>query len=99
MDWRRAVRIPVPKKGYFIPCSNYRTVSLISHASKVMLKINIKRIETKLEAKIYVVQAGFRQGRGTRDHIFILRMIIQKCREFNQPIFIALWTIQKLLIA
>ena len=67
-----------------------------------MLKIIIimKRIERKLEAEINVVQAGFRQGRGTRDHIiFNLRMIILKCREFNQPLLHVLWTIQKLLIA
>ena len=58
-----------------------------SHASKVMLKIIMKRIERKLEAEINMLQAGFRQGRGTHDHIFNLRMIIQKCREFNQPLF------------
>ena len=52
-----------------------------------MLTIIMKRIERKLEAEINVVQAGFRQGIGTRDHIFNLRMIIQKCREFNQPLF------------
>ena len=52
-----------------------------------MPKIIMKRIERKLEAEISVVQVGFRQGRGTRDHIFNLRMIIQKCREFNQPLF------------
>ena len=86
-DWRRAVLIPIPKKGDLQQCSNYRTISLISHASKVMLKIIMKRIERKLEAEINVVQAGFRKGRGTRDHIFNLRMIIQKCREFNQPLF------------
>ena len=55
--------------------------------SKVMLKIIMKRIERNLKAGINVVQADFRQGRGTRDHIFNLRMIIQKCREFNQPLF------------
>ena len=86
-DWRRAVLIPIPKKDDLQQCSNYITISLISHASKVMLKISMKRIEGKLEAEINVVQAGFRQGRGTRDHIFNLRMIIQKCREFNQPLF------------
>ena len=53
-----------------------------------MLKTIMKIIERKLEAEINVVQAGFRQGRGTRDHIFNLRMIIQKCREFSQPLFI-----------
>ena len=52
-----------------------------------MLKIILKRTERKLETEINVVQVGFRQGRGTRDHIFNLRMIIQKCREFNQPLF------------
>ena len=52
-----------------------------------MLKIIMKRIERKLEAEINVVQAGFRKGRGTRDHMFNLRMIIQKYREFNQPLF------------
>ena len=52
-----------------------------------MLKIIMKRIERKLEADISVVQAGFRQGRGTRDHIFNLRMIIQKYHEFNQTRF------------
>ena len=86
-DWRRAVLIPIQKKGDLQQCSNYRTMSLISHASKVMLKIIVKRIERKLEAEMNVIQAGFRQGRGTRDHIFNLRMIIKKCREFNQPLF------------
>ena len=76
-DWRRAVLIPIPKKGDLQQCSNYRSISLISHASKVMLKIIMKRIERQLEAEINVFQAGFRQGRGTRDHIFNLRMIIQ----------------------
>ena len=86
-DWRRAVLIHIPKKGDLQQCSNYRTISLISHARKVMLKIIMKTIERKLEAEINVVQVGFRQGRGTRDHIFNLRMIIQKCCEFNQPLF------------
>ena len=86
-DWRRAVLIPIPKTGELQQCSNHRTISLISHASKVMLTIIVKIIERKLEAESNVVQAGFRQGRGTRDHIFNLRMIIQKYREFNQPLF------------
>ena len=61
---------PYTKKGGDLQqCSNYRTISLISHAIKVMLKIIMKRIERKLEAEMNVVQAGFRQGRVTRDHI------------------------------
>ena len=99
-DWRRAVLISIPKKDDLQKCSNYRTISLISHASKVMPKIIMKRIERKLEAEISVVRAGFTQGRGTRDHIFNLRMIIQKCREFKQPLFTCFVDyIQKLLIA
>ena len=69
-DSRRAVRIPIPKKGDLQQGSNYRTISLISHASRVMLNIIMKRIERKLEAEINVVQAGFRHGRGTRDHLY-----------------------------
>ena len=62
-DWRQAVRIPIPKKGDLQHCSNYRTISLISHASTIMLNIIVKRIERKLEAEINMVQTGFRQGR------------------------------------
>ena len=101
-DWRRAVLIPIPKKGDLQQCSNYRTISLISHASKVMLNIIMEIIERKLEAEINV-QASFRQGRGrlTRDHIFNLRMIIQKINvvSLTNHFSHALWTIQKLLIA
>ena len=64
-------------------CSNYRTISLISHASKILLNVLLKRIENKLEEEVSNTQAGFRKNRGTRDHIFNLRMIIQKYREVN----------------
>ena len=62
---------------------NYRTVALISHASKILLKIIMGRLRKKMEAEINEVQAGFRQGRGTRDHSFNMKIIIEKCREFN----------------
>ena len=61
-------------------CSNYRTIALISHASKILLKIIQKRLENKLDEEISIVQAGFRPKRGTRDHIFNLRNILEKCR-------------------
>ena len=64
-------------------CSNYRTISLISHASKILLNVLLKRMENKLEEEVSNTQAGFRKNRGTRDHIFNLRMIIQKYREIN----------------
>ena len=85
-NWKRAVFVPLPKKGDLQLCSNYRTISLISHASKIMLKILQWRLSRKLEDEIGWTQAGFRSGRGTRDHIFNLQVIIQKCREFGQEL-------------
>ena len=87
-DWKRAVFIPIPKKVDTQDCSNYHTISLISHASKILLKIIMKRIEDKLESEINKTQAGFRRDRGTRDHIFNLKIIIEKCREFNRDLYI-----------
>ena len=63
----RSVFIPIPKKGNAKECSNYRTVALISHASKVMLKILQVRLQQYMNRELYDVQAGFRKGRGTRD--------------------------------
>ena len=68
-DWKRSVFIPVPKKGNAKECSNYRTIALISHASKVMLKILQARLQQYLNCELPDVQAGFRKGRGTRDQI------------------------------
>ena len=68
-DWKRSVFIPVPKKGNDKECSNYRTIALISHASKVMLKILQARLQQYVNRKLSDVQAGFRKGRGTRDQI------------------------------
>ena len=86
IDWKRAIFIPLPKKGDLQSCSNHRTVSLISHASKIMLKILMLRMKQKLEAEVSRTQAGFRYGRGTRDHIFNLQLLIQKCREVNHDL-------------
>jgi hypothetical protein len=63
-DWCRAVFIPLPKKGNLKECSNHRTISLINHASKILLKIINNRIEEKMEHEIAAEQAGFRAGRG-----------------------------------
>ena len=68
-DWKRSVFIPVPRKGYAKECSNYRTIALISHASKVMLKIFQARLQQYMNRERPDVQAGFRKGRGTRDQI------------------------------
>ena len=67
--WKRSVFIPIPKKGNDKECSNYRTIALISHASKVMLKILQARLQQYMNCELPGVQAGFRKGRGTRDQI------------------------------
>ena len=66
-DWKRSVFIPIPKKGHDKECSNYCTVALISHASKVMLKILQAKLQQYVNHELPDVQAGFRKGRGTRD--------------------------------
>ena len=68
-DWKRSVFIPIPKKGNAKECSNYRTVALISHTSKVMLKILQGRLQQYVNRELPDVQAGFRKDRGTRDQI------------------------------
>ena len=68
-DWKRSVFIPIPKKGAAKECSNYRTIALISHTSKVMLKILQARLQQYMNCELPDVQAGFRKGRGTRDQI------------------------------
>ena len=68
-NWKRSVFITVPKKGNAKECSNYQTVALISHASKVMLKILQIRLQQYVNRELLDVQAGFQRGRGTRDQI------------------------------
>ena len=73
-------------KGNAKECSNYRTIALISHASKVMLKILQARLQQYVNRELPVVQAGFRKGRGTRDQIANIHWIIEKAREFQKNI-------------
>ena len=86
-DWKRSVFIPIPKKGNAKECSNYCTVALISHASKVMLKILQARLQQYMNREVPDVQAGFRKGRGTRDQIGNSCWIIEKTREFQKNIY------------
>uniref|UniRef100_A0A4W2EMM7 RNA-directed DNA polymerase n=1 Tax=Bos indicus x Bos taurus TaxID=30522 RepID=A0A4W2EMM7_BOBOX len=86
-DWKRSVFIPIPKKGNAKECSNYRTIALISHATKVMLKILQARCQQYMNRELSVVQAGFRNGRGTRDQVANIRWIIEKAREFQKTIY------------
>ena len=68
-DWKRSVFIPIPKKGNPKECSNHCTIALISHASKVMLKILQARLQQYMNRELPDVKAGFRKGRGTRDQM------------------------------
>ena len=86
-DWKRAVFIPIPKKGNAKECSNYSTIALISHASKVMLKILQARLQQYVNCELPDVQAGFRKGRGTRDQIANIHWIIKKARHFQKNIY------------
>ena len=94
-DWKRSVSIPIPKKGNAKECSNYRTIALISHASKVTLKILQARLQQYVNRELPDVQAGFRKGRGTRDQIANIRWIIIKAREFQKISTSALLTMPK----
>ena len=86
-DWKRSVFIPIPKKGNAKECSNYQTIALISHASKVMLKILQARLQRYVNLELPDVQAGFRKGRGTRDQIANTHWIMEKGREFQKNIY------------
>ena len=86
-DWKRSVFIPIPKKGNAKKCSNYCTIALISHASKVMLKILQARLQLYVNRELPDVQADFRKGRGTRDQIANILCIVEKAREFQKNIY------------
>ena len=85
-DWKRSVFIPISKKGNVKECSNYRTIALVSHAIKVMLKILQARLQQHVNHELPDVQAGFRKGRGTRDQIANICWIMEKAREFQKNI-------------
>ena len=76
-------------------CSNYHTIALISHASKVMLKILQARLQKYMNRELLDVQAGFQKGRGTRDQIANIRCIMEKAREFQKNIYFCLLTMPK----
>ena len=85
-DWKRSVFIPIPKQGNAKECSNYHTIALIGHTSKIMLKILQARLQHYVNRELPDVQAGFRKGRGTRDQIANICWIIEEAREFQKNI-------------
>ena len=86
-DWKRSVFIPIPKKGNAKECSNYCTIALISHASKVMLKILQAKLQPHMNRELPDVQTGFQKGRGTRGKTANIRWIMEKGREFQKNIY------------
>ena len=86
-DWKRSVFIPIPKKDNTKECSNYHTIALISHASKVMLKILQARLQQYVNHELPDVQAGFRKDRGTRGQIVNICWIIKKAHELQKNIY------------
>ena len=85
-DWKKSVFIPISKKGNAKESSNYRTIALISHASKVMLEILQARLQQYMNRELPDVQAGFRKCRGTRDQITNICWITEKAREVQKNI-------------
>ena len=83
-DQKRSVFIPIPKKGNVKECSNYCTVALISHASKVMLRVLQARLQQYMNHELPDVQAGYRKSRRTRDQMANIHWIIEKAREFQK---------------
>ena len=86
-DWKRSVFIPTPKNGNPKECSNHCTSTLISHTSKVMLKILQSKLQQLVNQELPDVQAGSRKGRRTRDQIANICWIIEKAREFQRNIY------------
>ena len=86
-NWKRSVFIPIPKKGNAKECSNYRTIALNSHTSKVMLKILQARLQQYVNREFSDSQAEFQRGRGTRDQIASILRFLEKAREFQKHIY------------
>ena len=85
-DWKMSVFIPIPKKGNVKESLNYSTITLVSHTSKIMLKILQARLQQYVNSELPDVQAGFRKGRGTRDQIVNIHWIIEKASGFEKNI-------------
>ena len=90
-DGKRSVFIPIPKKGNAKECSNYHTIAIISHASKLMLKVLQTSLQQYMNRELPDVQAGFRKGRETEAQIANIRWIIKKAREFQKVIYFLLY--------
>ena len=97
-DWKRSVFIPIPKKGNAKEYSNYCTIALISHASRIMLKILRARLQQYMNRELPDVQAGFSKSRGTRDQMSNICWSIEKAREFQKNITSSLTRLRPLTV-
>ena len=96
-DWKKPVFIPIPKKGNAKECSDYHTVALISHASRVMLKVLQARLQQYVNWELPDVQDGFTKGRGTRDQIANIHQIIEKSKRVSEKhLLLPYWPRQSL---
>ena len=96
-DWKRSVFIPIPKKGNIKECSNYCTIAVVSHPSKVMLKILQARLQQYMNHELPDVQAGFRKDGGTRDQIANIHLIIKKSKRVPEKhLLLYYWLCQSL---
>ena len=83
-EWRRSIFLPLPKKGALRLCSNYRTIALIPHASKILLRIIQGRLATYIEREISEEQAGFKKGRGTIDQTANITWVLERAMEYGK---------------
>jgi hypothetical protein len=95
-DFTKSVLIPIPKKANAVDCSDYRTISLISHASKILLKIINSRIQSKADMVLSKTQFGFRKGCGTREAIGVMRVICERSLEHGKDVFICFVDFERL---
>ena len=94
-EWLKSVFIPLPKKNNPKSCDEYRMISLMSHTLKILLKIIQQRIYRKCEEQLDEMQFGFREGLGTREALFALKVLLQKSREYNKDVFVCFIDFQK----
>ena len=88
-DLRRSIFITIPKKPKAMECKDHRTISLMSHVTKILLKVILARLEKRVESEIAEEQYGFRKGRGTREAIFNLRILCERSLEMNREVYLA----------
>ena len=96
-QWTQSLVIPIPKIGNLRKCKNYRTLSLISHSSKIMLRIILNRLNPQVECILSDEQAGFRKGKSTVEQIFNCRILMERHIESQRTYIIILSILRKLL--